>query len=252
MVEPRRKKDGRTGKMNRLALALSIVFMLALIGSIAANVYASGQTSLFSRVEYGSSLQNNQIYVDEELGITFLGTYQNVVLAFDNGGNELWRNEISGAVSMMTYDTAERWLMVGSQDRNIYVYEAGSGKLVNTFAAGGKVMDMDYDQATGRLAVTSSVNASKNALKVIDVHSGEELLNMKLKNIANAIRFSADQQSLFYGDSRARITKIDLSGEQLVQNKARSEVPAGFRSSPRPVMCWCLTRAITCSGSIPS
>ena len=224
MVEPRRKKDGRTGKINRLALALSIVFMLALIGSIAANVYASGQTSLFSRVEYGSSLQNNQIYVDEEMGITFLGTYQNVVLAFDNGGNELWRNEISGAVSMMTYDTAERWLMVGSQDRNIYVYEAGSGKLVNTFAAGGKVMDMDYDQATGRLAVTSSVNASKNALKVIDVHSGEELLNMKLKNIANAIRFSADQQSLFYGDSRARITKIDLNGEQLVQEKARSEV----------------------------
>ena len=224
MVEPRRKKDGRTGKINRLALALSIVFMLALIGSIAANVYASGQTSLFSRVEYGSSLQNNQIYVDEELGITFLGTYQNVVLAFVNGGNELWRNEISGAVSMMTYDTAERWLMVGSQDRNIYVYEAGSGKLVNTFAAGGKVMDMDYDQATGRLAVTSSVNASKNALKVIDVHSGEELLNMKLKNIANAIRFSADQQSLFYGDSRARITKIDLNGEQLVQEKARSEV----------------------------
>ena len=47
---------------------------------------------------------------------------------------------------------------------------------------------------------------------------------MKLKNIANAIRFSADQQSLFYGDSRARITKIDLNGEQLVQNKARSEV----------------------------
>lgn len=224
MVEPRRKKDGRTGKINRLALALSIVFMLALIGSIAANVYASGQTSLFSRVEYGSSLQNNQIYVDEELGITFLGTYQNVVLAFDNGGNELWRNEISGAVSMMTYDTAERWLMVGSQDRNIYVYEADSGKLVNTFAAGGKVMDMDYDQATGRLAVTSSVNASKNALKVIDVHSGEELLDMKLKNIANAIRFSADQQSLFYGDSRARITKIDLNGEQLVQEKARSEV----------------------------
>ena len=89
MVEPRRKKDGRTGKINRLALALSIVFMLsALIGSIAANVYASGQTSLFSRVEYGSSLQNNQIYVDEEMGITFLGTYQNVVLAFDNGGNE--------------------------------------------------------------------------------------------------------------------------------------------------------------------
>ena len=173
MAETRRRKDDRAGRVNRVALVLSIIFMLALIGSIAANVYASGQTSLFNRVEYGASLQNSQVYVDEELGITFLGTYQNVVLAFDENGNELWRNEISGAVSAMKYDVQQHWLMVGSQDRNIYIYQAGSGQLVNTLAADGKVSDMDYDQASGMLAVSSSVNASKNYLKIFNVQTGE-------------------------------------------------------------------------------
>ena len=216
--------DDRAGRVNRVALVLSIIFMLALIGSIAANVYASGQTSLFNRVEYGASLQNSQVYVDEELGITFLGTYQNVVLAFDENGNELWRNEISGAVSAMKYDVQQHWLMVGSQDRNIYIYQAGSGQLVNTLAADGKVSDMDYDQASGMLAVSSSVNASKNYLKIFNVQTGEEILKMKLKNQTNGIRFSADKQSIFYGDNRARVTKVDLNGEQLAQEKARSEV----------------------------
>ena len=224
MAETRRRKDDRAGRVNRVALVLSIIFMLALIGSIAANVYASGQTSLFNRVEYGASLQNSQVYVDEELGITFLGTYQNVVLAFDENGNELWRNEISGAVSAMKYDAQQHWLMVGSQDRNIYIYQAGSGQLVNTLAADGKVSDMDYDQASGLLAVSSSVNASKNYLKIFNVQTGEEILKTKLKNQTNGIRFSADKQSIFYGDNRARVTKVDLNGEQLAQEKARSEV----------------------------
>ena len=224
MAETRRRKDDRAGRVNRVALVLSIIFMLALIGSIAANVYASGQTSLFNRVEYGASLQNSQVYVDEELGITFLGTYQNVVLAFDENGNELWRNEISGAVSAMKYDAQQHWLMVGSQDRNIYIYQAGSGQLVNTLAADGKVSDMDYDQASGLLAVSSSVNASKNYLKIFNVQTGEEILKTKLKNQTNGIRFSADRQSIFYGDNRARVTKVDLNGEQLAQEKARSEV----------------------------
>ena len=224
MAETRRRKDDRAGRVNRAALALSIIFMLALIGSIAANVYASGQTSLFNRVEYGASLQNSQIYVDEELGITFLGTYQNVVLAFDENGNELWRSEISGAVSVMKYDAQQHWLMVGSQDRSIYIYQAGSGQLVNTLAADGKVSDMDYDQASGLLVVSSSVNASKNYLKIFNVQTGEEVLKTKLKNQTNGIRFSADKQSIFYGDNRARVTKVDLNGEQLAQEKARSEV----------------------------
>ena len=57
------------GRVNRIALALSVILLIALLGSVAANLYASGQTDIFSRVGYGASLQNSQILVDEALDI---------------------------------------------------------------------------------------------------------------------------------------------------------------------------------------
>ena len=212
------------GRVNRIALALSVILMIALLGSVAANLYASGQTDIFSRVGYGASLQNSQILVDEALDITFLGTYQNTVLAFDGAGTPLWQHEISGAISAMDYDAARQWLIVGSQDRNIYLYEAASGSVVRTIPADGKVYDLDYDQATGRLLISAGVSASKHLLKIVDIETGEELMRESLKNTARAARFSADGEAIFYGDNRARITKIDLTGKKLAQEKARSGV----------------------------
>ena len=221
-IAPQKKEQ--PGKINKLALVLSILFFLALIGSVAVNVYTANKTNLFSKVEFGAELQNSQIYVDEELGITFLGTYQNKVLAFDKDENKIWEQEIAGASSVMAYDTESHWLMVGSQDRNVYVYEAETGNLVNKLACSGKVYDMDYDQATGRLVLSACVKATKNYMQIFDVHTGEELLNVKLKNETSGLKFSADKQYIFTGDTRARITKYDLNGEQVAQAKGRNSI----------------------------
>ena len=72
------RRDVKAGRVNRVALVLSIILLIALIGSIYANRFASGQTDIFTKVGYGASLQNSEILVDDDLGITFLGTYQNV------------------------------------------------------------------------------------------------------------------------------------------------------------------------------
>ena len=87
------RRDVKAGRVNRVALVLSIILLIALIGSIYANRFASGQTDIFTKVGYGASLQNSEILVDDNLGITFLGTYQNTVLAFDNAGEMLTRVE---------------------------------------------------------------------------------------------------------------------------------------------------------------
>ena len=130
------------GGISRLSLILAIILALALAASIAANVYASGQTDIFWKDDYGVSLQNSRIYVDEELGITFLGMYSNVVKAFDREKNELWSNDIGGAVAAMAYDSERDWLVVGSQDRSVYVYQASVGAVVNTFVLTGRVYDL--------------------------------------------------------------------------------------------------------------
>ena len=70
MLNGRQQARNTHGGVNRLSLILAIILALALAASIAANVYASGQTDIFWQEEYGSSLQNSRVIVDEELGVT--------------------------------------------------------------------------------------------------------------------------------------------------------------------------------------
>ena len=122
----------KTGGVQRVSLVLAIVLAVALIASVAANVYSSKQTDIFWQEEIGKGFQNGFIWTDEASGNTFLGTYDNTAAAFDAGGNLLWSNQMSGASGALTYDSKRDWVIVGSQDRNIYIYQGADGTCVNT------------------------------------------------------------------------------------------------------------------------
>ncbi len=219
-------KTGRPGGIRRACLIVAILLALCLIASIVVRVHAGRQTRIFEIVEYGKSLQNNKILVAADLDMTFLGTYQNTVLAFDQGGQNVWSHEISGSIGAMAFDETRQWLIVGSQDRNVYIYAAATGDLIATYNLNGKVYDMDYDQAGSRLLVSANVSATKHTIYVLDIETGEELMKVTLKQAARGCRFSSDYQSIYYGDSRGRVTQIDLDGETLSKGKARTEVRA--------------------------
>ncbi len=219
-----KQKYGTSGGIKKTALILSVILAIALAGSIVVNVYAAGQTDIFWKADYDMQLQNSRVLVDEELGITFFGTYKNVVKAYDKDGNELWSNDISGAVEAMAYDNERDWLIVGSQDRNVYVYQASDGAAINTFPINGRVYDLDYDQAGGRLLVSAGVSKTKHTLSILNIETGEELMKESLKNCVRSAKFMPDKQSIVYGSSRGRVTIIDMEGEKLAEEKARGEV----------------------------
>lgn len=199
--------------------------ILLLAASVFTFFYSNGQTDIFKLVEYGTSLQNSTVLVDEANDYVFLGTYKNTVLAFDKtSGSQLWSQDIGGAVSAMVYDDEKQLLAVGSQDRNVYIYDAATGENVNTFSVNGKVYDLDYDQATDRLLVSAGVNASKHTLYVLDINTGDELNVIKLKHSARAAKFTADKQNIVFGDARSAVQIIDLEGEKLYSAKMRGEI----------------------------
>ena len=218
------RKIQTKGGIQRLSLALAIVLMAALIASVAANVYSSKQTDIFWQEGIGKGVQNSFIWMDDASGITFLGTYNNTALAFDASGNQLWSNEMAGATGALIYDSERDWLIVGSQDRNVYVYQGADGKTVNTFSLDGRVYDMDYDQATGRLLVSSGISKTKHELILLDIDTGEVLSTFSLKNTARAAKFSADKQHILYGTNRGRVTLIDLEGNELQEVKLSGDV----------------------------
>ncbi len=216
--------DKQKGGIRKNAVILAVILAIALAGSIIVNVYASGQTDIFWKADYGAALQNSRVYVDEDLGITFFGTYKNVVKAYDQVGKELWSNDISGAVEAMAYDDEKDWLIVGSQDRNIYVYQAADGAVVNIFPINGRVYDIDYDQEGARLLVSAGTSKTKHTLLILDIVTGEELMKESLKFCVRTAKFTPDKQHIVYGSARGRVTLIDLEGEDLAEAKARDEV----------------------------
>ncbi len=210
--------------INVPCLVLAIVFCLALIASICTYFYAASGTEIFTQVGFGATLQNRRIMADDENDMTFLGTYANTIIGVDAEGNHVWTQPISGAVGAMEYDTDNDWLVVGSQDRNVYVFNSLTGELLMQYPVNGKVDDLDYDQASKQILVSSGVSATKHTLAVLNLETGEELFSLSLRNTASAAQFSPDLQYIYYGDSRGRITKIDWAGETIAQERADGEV----------------------------
>ena len=186
--------------------------------------YAASGTEIFTKVGFGATLQNSRIMADDENDMTFLGTYANTIIGVDAEGNHVWTQPISGAVGAMEYDTDNDWLIVGSQDRNVYVFNSPTGELLMQYPVNGKVDDLDYDQASKQILVSSGVSATKHTLAVLNLETGEELFSLSLRNTASAAQFSPDLQYIYYGDSRGRITKIDWAGETIAQERADGEV----------------------------
>ena len=212
MLNGNQKSAEKTGRIIKSCLIVSVVLFIALACAIGVNLYAANQTDIFHPEEFGSSLQNSQVLVDEDLGITVLGTYQNTVMAFDKDENKLWHHDINGAVTAIAYDSNRQWVIAASQDSNIYIYNIVSGEVVSTYKQANRIYDLDYDEATGRLLVSIGYNKMKHIISVLDIETGEEINRISLKNTVQSLSFMPDGQRIVYGTARGRVCISDLEG----------------------------------------
>ena len=208
--------------INVPCLVLAIVFCLALIASICTYFYAASGTEIFTKVGFGATLQNSRIMVDDENDMTFLGTYANTIIGVDAEGNHVWTQPISGAVGAMEYDTDNDWLIVGSQDRNVYVFNSLTGELLMQYPVNGKVDDLDYDQASKQILVSSGVSATKHTLAVLNLETGEELFSLSLRNTALKVKDRLRGDSAVYEDfGEMLFTHFGISGPMVLSASSR-------------------------------
>ena len=226
MLNGNQKSAEKTGKVFKSCLIISIVLFVLLAAAIGVNLYANNQTDIFRPEEFGSSLQNSQVLVDEELGITVLGTYQNTVMAFDKDENKLWHHDIAGAVTAITYDKARGLVIAASQDNNVYIYNIVSGEAIATYKQANRIYDLDYDPETGRLLISIGYNKMKHIISVIDIETGEELNRISLKNTVRSLSFMPDGERIVYGTARSRVCISDLEGKVLKEAVCSSELYA--------------------------
>ena len=183
-----------------------------------ANDYPGQVDNILTSVIYDESLKNNRILVADDIGTVFLGTYQWFIKAFDSAGELRWENKIGIATQGMRYDAARKWLIVGSQDRNVYVLDATNGEILAVYPVKGVVNDIDYDEETGRLLVSTKAGETKANLQILDITNGTELNTYKLKLSAVSAQFSKDRNYCYYS-YKGKIIKADFESEDGQPNK---------------------------------
>lgn len=216
------EKERPQGGILKKTLIFALILILALGGTIAAKVYASGQTNIFWQVEFGGDVQNSRALIANET--TYLGAYSNAVQAYDSEGNLLWSNSTGGAIEAMVYDAERNRLVAGSQDRSIYIYDGTTGKEINHILLEGRVYDLDFDQKTNRLLVSQSISKSKHELLILDLATGEELNCISQKSITRAAKFASDKQHIVVGNNRGKVQLMDFEGEIIAEAKAAGEI----------------------------
>lgn len=218
------KRTAKPGEVRKVSLVLFIILSIALIASIVITDYSSGKTEIFTKQPFAASQRNSKIFVDEEFGIRILGTNQNSVKGYDAEGDEMWSKSINGAVEGIAFDSEKHYAIVGSQDRNVYVYDVRNGNEVYRYPVAGRVYDVDYDQAGGRILVSHGISKTNHVISILDINTGEEIVHIPVKNTARSAKFSADKQQVVYGNSRGRVLLTDLQGNIIREAKARGVV----------------------------
>ena len=110
--------------------------------------------------------RNYSLAYDETTGTTYVGAYQNALVAYDKDNNELWRFETNGPVHEMKVDAAQGLLVVGCEDQNVYLLGLQDGSLKNTINVQRRIYGVDISSDGSKIAVASATTVSYTHLDV--------------------------------------------------------------------------------------
>lgn len=202
---------------------LALIFAVLYIGIIFLNSLASGTSDLLRTSVMKTGLQNFSLAYDQVKKITFVGTYKNKLIAYDEKGVKLWEFASKGPVRDMKVDSNSRKLYVGSEDRNLYIIDIDSGKQVRLIKVQRRIYSIDINKDGSLIAVSAGVNAYKHDLLLYDA-DGKQIFTKAIGSISAAVTFNSNYTKLILGTNRAELMLFDLKGNLLLKKKLNYEI----------------------------
>lgn len=203
------------------------VLLLASITAWFFFVQASSNTDILRLSNTQTGLQNFSLGYDTQKGILLVGTYKNVLLAYDKGGSELWRFEGKGPFRSIKVDAANRKVYAGNEDNFVYLLDLDTGTKLNEIDVERRIYSVDTTDDGAIIAVSAGISAMKHNLMVYSA-AGEQLASIKIGATSNKVAFSSDQKSIYIGTNRAELLQYDLNGTQINMTKLAYEI-VGFK-----------------------
>jgi len=168
-------------------------------------------------------MQNFSIAYDESGKITLVGTYQNMLMAFDESGNKIWEFPSNGPFRELIVDSEKRKVYAGCEDRNLYILDLDSGKLINKIDVQLRIYSIDVSEDSSLIAVSAGISAIKHYLALYD-GEGNKIFLKDVGSIARKVAFNSDDSGIILGNNRAEMMLFDLEGNQLHKKKLNYEI----------------------------
>ena len=209
-------------KKRKLWIVLTSLFLILSIVSVVIMSLSQKGNDLVTDAGMSTGLQNYSLAYDETTGTTYVGAYQNALVAYDKDNNELWRFETNGPVHEMKVDAAQGLLVVGCEDQNVYLLGLQDGSLKNTINVQRRIYGVDISSDGSKIAVASATNVNKSNILVYTM-DGEQVSNIQFTSQVKSVAFTSDD-NLIYINKAGEIGKVDQQGAELALVNSKYEL----------------------------
>jgi len=201
-------------KVNKIWLTIALIsLILAGLSLVGFRVYNS-RTEGIEDVGITTGGQNSCLAYDEETGIMYVGTHDNMLFAF-KGDKELFRVTAGGSFSELVIRREQDLLYCGNEDGNVYAYSLSDGELKKTITVNRRIVGLDISPDGTRVAVGANTGSSKANILVYSTEDGSEIYNNKATVTVAGVKYCKDGETLISINKRGEIDLLRENGEKV-------------------------------------
>lgn len=210
-------------KISKLWSKLAVLFVIISVASFILYFYCSQSTNILENLNIKTGLQNNCLAYDEEQEITLVGTYNNMLMAFDKEDNLLWETEAKGPFCQLIVNSKERIVYAGNEDNNVYLVNLDTGEVMNSINVQRRIYGIDVTEDGNEIVISAGVSSNKHNILIYS-SEGEQLQNLQYKSRIQGISYTFDNENIIYINNRGEIIKINKDGEELAKVPTKYEL----------------------------
>ncbi len=210
-------------KINKLWSRLAIVFAIISVASLILYFYSGHNTDILHETNIKTGLQNNCLAYDQDQNIMIVGTYNNMLKAFDKQDKQLWELKAKGPFCQMIVNEETRIIYAGNEDNYVYIVNLDTGELINSINVQRRIYGIDVTEDGNEIVVSAGVSSNKHNILIYSA-DGEQLQNLKYKTRIQGVAYSADNENIIFINNRGEIIKINKNGDELAKLPTKYEL----------------------------
>jgi ABC-type sugar transport systems, permease components len=210
-------------KISKLWFRLTLLFVIVSAASFILYFYSGHNTNILQETGIKTGLQNNCLAYDKDQKMMIVGTYNNMLKAFDKQDKPLWELEAKGPFCQLVVNEETRVVYAGNEDNFVYIVNLDTGKLIHSINVQRRIYGIDVTEDGKEIVVSAGVSTNKHNILIYSA-DGKQLQNLKYKTRLQGVAYTADNKNIIFINNRGEIIKINKNGDELAKLSTKYEL----------------------------